>query len=224
MTTEIVLDRVSFSYELPKKRTTLIFDDVTHRFSGGTSAAIMGPSGSGKTTLFRLLSQELTPSNGTISVDGRSLTEIPDLELRRFTVARIYQEYRLIPFLTCLENVQLPQEIAGTLRGNPNRAIELLDRVGLSKLKDSTVDTLSGGEQQRVAIARALVNRPAVLLADEPTGALDETNTRVVTKLLRDVAHNLDIAVIVATHDQLVAAAADQVFKIAEHTLTEEAA
>lgn len=219
MPNTLSLDNVSFHYGVSKKQRVSIFRNMSHQFTGGTFTAIMGPSGSGKTTLFRIISRELTPTEGAVDISGRDLQSIPDLELRRFLVARIYQEYRLVPFLSALDNVVLAQEVAGTQRKHPKRAAELLEQVGLSGLENSIVEEMSGGEQQRVAIARALVNDPAILLADEPTGALDEENTHAVTELLRQVAHEFGVIVIVATHDHLVAQAADDIFKISGHTL-----
>lgn len=191
-----------------------IFESADWSFEPGLMHAVMGPSGSGKTTLFRLASGELHPDEGRVLIEGQDLTLMDSVVLRRTLVARVHQDYRLVPFLDALDNVRLPQEIAGTLRANPTRARELLERLGLGERLHGPVERLSGGEQQRVALARALVGSPRMILADEPTGALDEEATELIATLLGQVAQEWGIVVVVATHDQDVAAHADAVVRI----------
>lgn len=223
---------VSFAFD-DGDTPRIIFDDVTIDLEAGRVYAVMGPSGSGKTTLFRLASGELTPSAGTVLVNGSAprasvararskgakTSKSSETTAPPPVIARIFQEYRLVPFLTALENVQLPQEIAHTLHDEPDRAAQLLERLGLSDRAGARTDSLSGGEQQRVAIARALVGSPEVLLADEPTGALDPGATDAIATLVGDLAHDLGILVVIATHDPLVAAHADVLLRLEERSL-----
>lgn len=223
---------VSFAFD-DGDTPRIIFDDVTIDLEAGRVYAVMGPSGSGKTTLFRLASGELTPSAGTVLVNGSAprasvararskgakTSKSSETTAPPPVIARIFQEYRLVPFLTALENVQLPQEIAHTLHDEPDRAAQLLERLGLSDRAGARTDSLSGGEQQRVTIARALVGSPEVLLADEPTGALDPGATDAIATLVGDLAHDLGILVVIATHDPLVAAHADVLLRLEERSL-----
>lgn len=177
-------------------------------------SALMGPSGSGKTTLFSLLSGQLSPTSGTVTLGDRPVAEIPARELRGGIIVRVYQDYHLVPYLSALDNVRLAQDIAGTLRAEPDRAAELLEEVGLGAHLSSPVQSLSGGEQQRVAIARALVNRPRLVLADEPTGALDSDNSALVMDIFLRLARSNEAAVIGATHDPAVARRADTLWRL----------
>lgn len=179
----------------------------------------MGPSGSGKTTLFRLASGELTPDGGEVLIDDQDLTTIGPAKVRRTVVARVHQDYRLIPYLSALDNVQLPLEISGKLRGQEDRSLQVLKQLGLRDHVSARADTLSGGEQQRVAIARCLVRDPHIILADEPTGALDELATSEISALLATVAHDMNLVVIVATHDPNVAVHADVVWRIHDRSM-----
>lgn len=180
----------------------------------GSVSALMGPSGSGKTTLFSLLSGQLSPTSGTVTLGDRPVTEIPAPELRGGIIARVFQDYHLVPYLSALDNVRLAQDIADTLRAKPDRAAELLEEVGLGEHLTAPVHSLSGGEQQRVAIARALVNRPRLVLADEPTGALDSANSALVMDIFLRLAKSHEAAVIVATHDPSVAQRADTLWRL----------
>lgn len=213
------LENLAFEYRSPAGPRK-IFKDVTMSFAPGRFYALMGPSGSGKTTLFRLLTKELEPTFGSLSIDGRQLASIPTRELRGQLVGRIFQDYLLIPFLSPVENILLAGEISRGKVGQADRARaeELLDRVGIP-IEDRAVESLSGGEQQRVAIARALSGSANVLLADEPTGALDARNTEEIASLLVDLAHEESITVIAGTHDQSFAEHADEVVRIADHGL-----
>ena len=212
----VVVRDLSFSYG----RGRVVFDHASWVFPAGGMHVVMGPSGSGKSTFFRLLSKELTPSGGSVSIDGVDIEQIETVRLRRSVVARVYQDYRLVPYLDALDNTQLPQEVAGTLGEEPDRAGRLLTRLGLQSHLHDRTENLSGGEQQRVAIARALVVSPRVVLADEPTGALDEDATANISSLLCEVARDFGITVIVATHDESVAASADSVVRIHRHSLS----
>jgi putative ABC transport system ATP-binding protein len=175
---------------------------------------ILGPSGSGKTTLLNIIGGLDQPSGGKITVAGRDLANVDENVLtafRRDVVGFIFQFYNLIPTLTARENV----ELIGELTKEPLDAVEMLNLVGLSHRMDSFPVTLSGGESQRVAIARALIKRPALLLADEPTGALDFDTSIRVLKVLRDAMKAVEFSVILVTHNEEIAKMADRVIRIA---------
>jgi putative ABC transport system ATP-binding protein len=171
----------------------------------GTISALLGPSGSGKSTLIKALGLVSLPDSGRVLfqgrpviVDGEAVTDIA--ELRRRHLGFVLQKANLVSFLTARENVQVAAEIGGS-KAPKKRALELLTYLDVAHRAESYAETLSGGEQQRVAIARALANRPALILADEPTAALDKTRGRAVMELLRRVAHEQGAAVLVVTHD-----------------------
>lgn len=179
--------------------------DVSIALEAGTIAALLGPSGSGKSTLVKALGLIAPPESGTIFfherpvvVDGVAMADLT--ALRRDNLGFVFQKANLVSFLTARENIEVACEIGGT--ENPRkRANELLEYLGVAHRAASRPETLSGGEQQRIAIARALANRPALLLADEPTAALDRARGRAVMELFRRVAHEQGAAVLVVTHD-----------------------
>lgn len=181
-----MLDGVSFAYRSPVGER-VILDDFSAQFTEG-SWAIMGPSGVGKTTLFKIMSGDVKPQQGEVHLTG--------------SIARVHQEFRLVEFLSVTENLQLAAEVAGP-RGVTDTG-ELLEKVGLTGLGDAMVPTLSGGEQQRLAVARALATGAGVILADEPTGSLDERNTARVARLLAQLGDD-GYCVVVCTHDRGVA-------------------
>ncbi len=175
----------------------------------GEFLSIMGPSGSGKTTLLHLLGCLDVPTSGTVSIDGKETGELKPTALaaiRREKIGFIFQEFNLLPVLSAVENVELPlryQKVKPAERRR--RALEALAKVGLSERANNKPGQLSGGESQRVAIARALVTEPALVLADEPTGELDTTNTVRIMDLLRELNEQLDLTVAIVTHDPMVA-------------------
>jgi putative ABC transport system ATP-binding protein len=179
--------------------------DVSLTLSRGRVVALLGPSGSGKSTLIKALGLVTVPDEGRIWMDGRLVVsdgeavEAPG-SLRRKFLGFVFQKANLIPFLTARQNVEIACEIGG--EPDPRaRTSELLDYLEIGHRASSLPDALSGGEQQRVAIARALANRPALILADEPTAALDKARGRAVMELFRRVAHEQGAAVLVVTHD-----------------------
>jgi putative ABC transport system ATP-binding protein len=190
----------------------------------GEWVAIMGPSGSGKSTLLNLIGGLDTPDTGDISVDGESVSDASRAqraELRRSRIGIVLQSLNLLADLSVGQNVELPLRLAGhSRRGARGEAARLLEDLGLGKLVDRMPDQLSGGQQQRVAIVRALANRPAVLLADEPTGALDRTSASGVLDLLR-AAHEEGQTLLVVTHDQRVASYADRVVMMEDGVIVE---
>jgi cell division transport system ATP-binding protein len=198
----------------------ITFDSVTKVYKGGTVALqdvsvevakgeflfLVGPSGSGKSTFLRLLLREETPTEGEIVVAGRDIGRLPSWkvpQLRR-NIGCVFQDYKLLPAKTVWENVAFALEVIGRPRSVvTNQVPQILDLVGLTKKADSFPDELSGGEQQRVSIARAFVNRPLILLADEPTGNLDPATTVGIMRLL-DRINRTGTTVVMATHDQRI--------------------
>jgi putative ABC transport system ATP-binding protein len=179
---------------------------------------VVGPSGCGKTTLLSMLGGLERPSSGEVLVAGEPLERrYRDLSLyRREKIGFVFQAYNLLPHLTAIENVLLPMELAGRPRaGRRQRAAELLEAVGIPAGRfNHRPLRLSGGEQQRVALARALANEPPILLADEPTGNLDASTSKQVINLLRRLAADMGLSVVVVTHDADIAARADRVVKL----------
>ncbi|AEB11667.1 ABC transporter ATP-binding protein [Marinithermus hydrothermalis] len=183
-----------------------LFDDLELRLAPGEVRVVLGPSGSGKTTLIHLLAGILRVQEGRLywgEVEVTRLGEERLARLRRRYVGLVFQHHYLLPELTALENVVLPGLIAGTPDWDWGRA--LLERVGLGARQHQRPAALSGGERQRVAVARAVYNRPRLVLADEPTGALDRENAWRVYALLLELAREVRSAVLLATHDEALA-------------------
>jgi putative ABC transport system ATP-binding protein len=206
---------------------TKVIDTGTHRvdilkgidFSvpKGQFVAIMGSSGSGKSTLLGLIAGLDSPSTGEIWLDGEEITKLPEDKLavlRGRKIGFVFQSYQLIPTLTAEENVLLPYELVGGNGDGPARARELLVGVGLTDRRDHYPVQLSGGEQQRVALARAFMVRPAILLADEPTGNLDSTNGRHILDLLISLNAQQGTTLVLVTHDQQLASHADRIIAL----------
>lgn len=190
---------------------------VSVEIAAGEYAAITGPSGCGKSTLLQLLGGIDTPTSGTVEVLGTRLDQLDDAALTRLRLQRIgfvFQRFHLLPVLTAVENVELPMAEAGvSRRERRDRARELLHYVGLAQREDHRATQLSGGEMQRVAVARALANRPALVLADEPTGELDATTGHEILELFRRL--NADgTTLVVVTHDDRLAAEASRVIRL----------
>ena len=184
-----------------------ILDHVTFRIEAGQSAAIVGASGSGKSTLLGLLGGLDRPSEGSVSIFGEQLTQL-DEEQRAAWRARslgfVFQSFQLLPQMNALENVMLPLELAGRRDAEPLARL-LLERVGLGHRTGHYPRTLSGGEQQRVALARAFAPRPALLLADEPTGSLDAVTGERIIKLMFELNREAGSTLILVTHDEVLA-------------------
>jgi putative ABC transport system ATP-binding protein len=187
--------------------------EVSHGFPAGSFTAVMGPSGSGKSTLLLCAAGLDAPTSGRVFIGGEEVPRGDEAELtefRRERVAFVFQDYNLIPYLTVTQNVALPLRFAHR-KVDPGARTALLSRLGLTELAGRLPTELSGGQQQRVAIARALLARPAVLLADEPTGALDRASSRGVLGLLREAVDGFGQTVVMVTHDPVAAAHADVV-------------
>ena len=185
-------------------------DRVTFNVEAGEWIAIMGPSGSGKTTLVNILGGLETPTGGRVVVDGQDISHLSEKELTRYRSEKIgfvFQQFHLVPYLTAVENVMLAQYFHSIT--DEREAAEALQHVGLGDRLDHLPSQLSGGEQQRVAIARALINHPKLILADEPTGNLDEANEAVILDLMRKL-HKAGNTILVVTHSQTIGNLADR--------------
>lgn len=213
----ITIDSLVKAYKLGRVEVQAL-RGLNLKVESGKMVSIIGPSGSGKTTLLNILGGLDRSTAGTVTVGDTNLTELSSSELvyyRRDVVGHIFQTLNLIPTLTASENVELPMMASGTPGGKrSSRTKELLSIVGLLDRGNHKPDELSGGEQQRVAIAAALANDPPLLLADEPTGELDSVNAKMVTDFLVKVNRDLNKTVIMVTHDQNVARAADSIMRI----------
>ena len=182
--------------------------------AGGASVAVTGPSGCGKSTLLGLLAGLASPTEGSVTIGETEITALSDparAAFRKSSIGVVYQADNLLPFLTVAENIMLQLSLcadgtrrAGDVKAN-GRVRELLDRLGLGDLGDRLPDELSGGQRQRAAVARAVVHEPAVILADEPTGALDEDNANGVVRLLVELHRDLGATLVLVTHDPEVA-------------------
>jgi len=216
---------VSISYGSNGTRVRAV-DDVSVSFATGTLTLIMGPSGSGKTTLLSLLGCLLTPDNGSVYVDGaevKSLDKRQRTELRRQQIGFIFQAFRLFHSLSAFENVMIAAEIAGERdRQRSDAARQLLESLGLDDKLHLKPNALSGGEKQRVAIARALLPNPKILLADEPTAALDSTAGRQIGEILRDLAEQQKRTIVVVSHDHRWASFAHRTVVLEDGRLVED--
>ena len=189
-------------------------DRVNLSVKKGEWISIMGPSGSGKTTMMNIIGCMDRPSLGEVILDGKDISKLSPKELtviRRDRIGLVFQQFHLIPYLTAVENVMLSQYYHSM--PDEEEAMEALDAVGLKERAKHLPNQLSGGEQQRVCIARALINHPAVLLADEPTGNLDEKNEQMVLEIFKKL-HEAGSTIIVVTHDQEVGDEAERIITL----------
>ncbi len=226
----VELENVAKSYGAPRGGDAVeIFCDVNLRVAEGERVALLGPSGSGKSTLLNMIGALDKPDRGTVRVAGRNVTELSEDALASFrneTVGFVFQLHHLLPQCTIFENVLVPA-LARTPRDmDPlrTRAERLLEQVGLQHRMTHRPGELSGGERQRVAVARALINNPKVLLADEPTGALDRVSATRLVDLLNDVNRHENVTLIVVTHAAEVAARMERVFEFVDGKLVERPA
>ena len=215
----MTLNNVTYSYSNSNVKAV---NGVSCTFESGYLYAIMGPSGSGKSTLLSMLAGLDSPTEGEIYFDSDSLKDMDIDRYRREDISMIFQAFQLFPLLTALENVCYPQELSGVTSSEAKlKAEELLLRVGLTPDKFKRYPSnLSGGEQQRVAIARSLAAGSKFILADEPTGNLDISNSENIMTILKDLAHKDGYCVIVVTHDIDVADDADVVFRMKDGVVT----
>jgi putative ABC transport system ATP-binding protein len=204
----IRLDHISRHYTMGEAVIRAV-DDVSLDLPSGEFLALLGSSGSGKSTLLNLIAGLDRPTSGAVIAQGQDLSTVSSLELARYrrqTVGMVFQSFNLLPRMTLEENVELPLRLAEVDRGDrPARVRESLERVGLEKRIGHRPSELSGGEQQRAAIARALVNRPRILLADEPTGNLDSTTGESILALLKEIQKNPGMTIVMVTHERPLA-------------------
>ena len=199
-------------------------DDVNLTVQKGESLAVVGASGSGKSTLLHVMGGVDTVTNGKVIVDDQDITTLKDEEMsvfRRRKIGFVFQSYHLIPVLTVEENIQMPILLD---HKKPDREYidHVIEMLGLKDRRKHLPNQLSGGQQQRAAIARALANRPSLILADEPTGALDSTNGNEVMALLQDSVKKLNQTLVLITHNIDLAREADRIVRITDGKLTEE--
>jgi len=219
-------ERVSRHYQMGSALIRAV-DDVTLEVRAGEFLALLGSSGSGKSTLLNLMAGLDRPTSGAIFAQGRNLSEMNPLELARYrsrTVGMVFQSFNLLPRMTLEENVELPLRLAEVDRGErAGRVREALERVRLENRMTHRPSELSGGEQQRAALARALVNRPALLLADEPTGNLDSATGESIMVLLRKIQQSLGMTIVMVTHERPLAERfADRIASVADGKLASD--
>lgn len=203
-----------------------VLREITATFAAGEFVVLLGQSGSGKSTLLNLISGIEQPTTGKVTINAVEISTLNERDrtlFRRDRIGFIFQFFNLIPTLTVLENITLPQELAGISQLEVSKkAITLLQQVGLEDRGDAFPDKLSGGQQQRVAIARALVHDPMLVLADEPTGNLDEETGKIVLDLLLELTRSAQKTLIMATHNPEIAKLADRVVRMQDGHLVED--
>lgn len=189
----------------------------------GEMVTVIGPSGSGKSTMLNMIGLLDNPTEGSVRLDGRDVTDFTEDELteeRRTGIGFVFQDFHLLPMLTATENVELPS-MWDTSVDRHERAVELLHRVGLGDRLDHTPGELSGGQQQRVAIARSLINEPDILLADEPTGNLDQDTGETILAELTRLKEDEDVAIVAVTHDEQMLDYTDSTVRIVDGVIQE---
>jgi len=214
------LEAVSKVYGRGSAAVTAL-DRVSIGFDKGSFTAVMGPSGSGKSTFLHCAAGLDRPTSGSVTLDGQALDRLGEgalTKLRRERVGFVFQAFNLLPALNVEQNVTLPLMLAGR-RADRRRTAEVIERVGLTARRRHRPGELSGGQQQRVAIARALALQPAVIFADEPTGALDTRTATEVLGLLRESVHSAGQTIVMVTHDPMAASYADRVVFLADGRL-----
>jgi putative ABC transport system ATP-binding protein len=223
MEKSVVLHEVRVAYGTGRRPVTAL-DGVSVEFTAGTFTAVMGPSGSGKSTLLHCAAGLERPSGGSVTVEGVDLGPLDETartRLRRDRIGVIFQDYNLVSSLTAAQNVALPRRLAGH-RPETGAVVAALESVGLAGRAGHRPSELSGGERQRVAIARTILARPAVVLADEPTGALDSNASRQVLELLTALVDAHGHTVVLVTHDPVAAGYAGRVLLLADGRLVDE--
>lgn len=222
-----LLSLVNINKTYGTKVKTRVLKDINLTYKQSEYTAVIGQSGSGKSTLLNILGTLDRPSSGEVYAGGKDLTLLSDDQLALFRnrmMGFIFQFHYLLPEFTALENVLIPYWLG---RGNPpaekkKLAVELLERVGVADRMNNKSTDLSGGQQQRVAIARALINRPRIILADEPTGNLDSDSAEQVNQLMREVNREFGTTFIIVTHDRHIAAQCDRVVEIKDGSIVQD--
>ena len=215
----IKIDNFSFYYGDAENPA---LENINLEIKEGEFIALVGPSGSGKSTLLHLIGGLDTPTKGTIIINTKDLSLLNDNDLSKYrneNVGFVFQEFYLESELSALRNILIPSLFNHHSKDDQNRATKLLKEVELSEKINSPVNELSGGQKQRVAIARALMNNPAIIIADEPTGNLDSKTGEKIIKLLKKLHKEHGITILIATHDESIAKAADKIIKIEDGQL-----
>jgi lipoprotein-releasing system ATP-binding protein len=211
---------------LDGERTLTVLHGLELKVAAGDIVSITGASGSGKSTLLHLLGGLDRPTSGKVQFEGQELSQLPESKLSRLRANRIgivFQFYHLLPEFTALENVIIPQLILGrSKREASDKAVSALEEVGLAERAGHYPAQLSGGEQQRVAVARALINKPVLLLADEPTGNLDQDTGEAVINLLWRCARERNCTMLVVTHEPIIADRADRHYQLSKGRLEKQ--
>lgn len=221
-TLAIELKNLYLNYTDAKEQTLTILDNISAKVQKGESVSIVGPSGAGKTSLLMLMAGVEKPKAGSIKIAGKEISNLDEDQLAKFrkkNVGVVFQNFHLIPTMTALENVSLALELAGKTKNSEKEALKSLEMVGLSNRASHYPEQLSGGEQQRVAIARAFATKPKILLADEPTGNLDEENSDNIINLLFGLKKEFNTTLILITHDSTLASKTTRKFIIKDHKL-----
>lgn len=204
-----------------------VLHDVNFAAEPGTLSLIMGPSGSGKSTFLTIAGGLLTPTSGTVTVGGKSYAQRTAKQrdaLRLDAIGFVLQAYHLLPYLTVADQFKLVDRVKRGGNLSPETLHEVLTQLGIADLLDKYPAELSGGQQQRVAIARALYPNPTIILADEPTAALDSDRVKTVGQLFKDLATTHDKAVVIVTHDARLTAFADELYRMEDGVLTKQSA
>lgn len=214
----LLLENVRKSYREPNGNRLPVLGISRYELAQGEQAALVGSSGGGKTTLLNVISGILAPDSGKVVVDGKDIAQLPEVVRDRFRAAKIgfvFQTFNLLPAFTALENVLLGMSFSG--RGVDRAfAVSLLERVGLEKRLNHTPQRMSVGEQQRVSVARSMANKPALLLADEPTANVDPANQDLILNLIRDTCKENNVTLLMVTHAVEVANTFDRIDKLAD--------
>ncbi|MGD0099545.1 MAG: ABC transporter ATP-binding protein [Acidobacteriota bacterium] len=215
-TSAIEAINLSLTYRSGKVEVPALHN-VNIKVRHGEFIAVMGPSGCGKSTLLHLIGGLLPPTSGKILLDGVDISKLTDSErtaVRRKKIGYVFQRFNLLPTLSAKGNIELAKKIHGNGHLSPNGVEHIIGMLGLSDKIHFRPAELSGGEQQRVAIARAIINRPSIVLADEPTGSLDSRNSRAVLQILRDLNEKLNQTIVMITHDAEAASMASRVVEM----------
>lgn len=224
MTEILNMQNINKTYELGEEELHILHD-VNLSINAGEFLSILGPSGSGKSTMMNIIGCLDVPTSGTYLLSGNDINDLDEIELakiRNKEIGFVFQNFQLLPRMTALQNVELPLIYAGvSYAERQKRAKHILERVGLADRMKNLPSQLSGGQQQRVAIARALVTEPTILLADEPTGALDQKNGAQVMELFEELNQD-GRTIVMITHDIHIAARAKRVVHILDGRLTEQ--
>lgn len=223
----IELEGITKTYTIGTEKVAVL-KDIHLTIEDGEFLAIMGPSGSGKSTLMNIIGFLDRPTAGTYSLNGREIKNLSDQELARIrneTIGFVFQQFHLLPRFTALKNVELPLIYAGVKKHERlTRAREALEKVGLAERIDFLPNRLSGGQKQRVAIARAIVNNPQIILADEPTGALDSKTSAQIMELFTKLNKEEGTTIVVVTHERGVAAYADRIVFVRDGQIMQDEA